>query len=128
MRLRLLRSFHAIKTEEAQAAVDALSERKLTLIWSPGTAKRVLDTELGAADQTLLLHHQALAWVSDADLLASIDYSTMSNFRKNVLVNLHKKRLPEYNQTRRQARISPKGSGYVEKDILAPRLGWKTKG
>jgi hypothetical protein len=123
----LIRVFHNIKTDEAQEAVDGLSERKLTLIWSPGTAKRVLDTGLDASDQTLLLLHQALSWVSDADLLASVEYSTMSNFRKNVLRKLHKARMLEHDQSADRARISPKGSEHVEKTILAPRLGWKTK-
>jgi hypothetical protein len=123
----LIRVFHNVNTEEAQEAVDALSERKLTLIWSPGTAKRVLDTDLGAADQTLLLCHQALSWVSDGDLLASVEYSTMSNFKKNVLLKLHKARLLEYDQAGCRARISPKGSAHVEKEIMAPRLGWETK-
>jgi hypothetical protein len=120
----LIRVFHNVNTDEAQDAVDALSERKLTLIWSPGTAKRVLDTGLGAADQTMLLLHQALGWIPDADLLASVEYSTMSNFRKNVLIKLHKARMLEYNQQDARARISPKGSAHVEKTILAPRLGW----
>jgi hypothetical protein len=123
----LIRVFHNVKTDEAQEAVDSLSERKLSLIWSPGTAKRVLDTDLGTADQTLLLLHQALGWVPDADLLASVEYSTMSNFRKNILLKLHKARLLEYDQKAARARISPKGSEQVEKEILAPRLGWKTK-
>jgi hypothetical protein len=57
----LIRVFHNVSTKEAQEAVDALSERKLPLIWSPnGQLKRVLDTSLGARDQTLLLLHQAL--------------------------------------------------------------------
>jgi hypothetical protein len=123
----LIRVFHNVKTDEAQEAVDALSERKLTLIWSPGTAKRVLDTDLGAADQTLLLLHQALGWVSDGDLLASVEYSTMSSYKKNVLLKLHKARMLEYDQNANRARISPKGSAHVEEEILTPRLGWKTK-
>jgi hypothetical protein len=123
----LIRVFHGVGTDEAQEAVDALSERKLTLIWSPGTAKRVLDPTLNAADQTLVLLHQALAWSPVADLLASVEYSTMSNYRTNVLSKLHHDRKIEFDKLNERARISPRGSAHVEKEILAPRLGWKTK-
>lgn len=69
----LIRIFHSVTTGEAQEAVDAFSERKTTLVWSPGTAKRVLDAGMKAADQTLLLLHQALGWV-DEDRLGGRDY------------------------------------------------------
>jgi hypothetical protein len=120
----LIRVFHNVSTKEAQEAVDALSERKLPLIWSPdGQLKRVLDTSLGARDQTLLLLHQALAWVDDVELFRSIEYSNASMYKTNVLVKLHKDRLIEYDRTQKRARISPKGSAYVEKEIIAPRIG-----
>jgi hypothetical protein len=101
-----------------------MSERKLPLIWSPdGQLKRVLDTSLGARDQTLLLLHQALAWVDDAELFRSIEYSNASMYKTNVLAKLHKDRLIEYDRAQKRVRISPKGSAYVEKEIIAPRIG-----
>jgi hypothetical protein len=120
----LIRVFHNVSTKEAQEAVDALSERKLPLIWSPdGQLKRVLDTSLGARDQTLLLLHQALAWVDDAELFRSIEYSNASMYKTNVLTKLHKDRLIEYDRAQKRARISPKGSAHVENEIIAPRIG-----
>jgi hypothetical protein len=119
----LIRVFHQVTTAEAQAAVDALSERKLPLVWSPGPGlKRVLDTTLSAADQTLLLLHQSLAWVEESSLFSSVEYSNASAYRTNVLVKLHAKRLIEYDKAEKRARISPKGSARVEKEIVAPRL------
>jgi hypothetical protein len=44
----LVRVFHNVKTDEAQAAVNGLVERKTPLIWSAGTAKRVLDADMSA--------------------------------------------------------------------------------
>ncbi len=35
----LVRIFHGVSVKEAQEAVDALAERKLSLIWDPGTMK-----------------------------------------------------------------------------------------
>lgn len=121
----LVRVFHAVKTAEAQAAVDALVERKTPLIWSSGIANRVLDTKLNASDQTLLLLHQALGWVSEADLVKSVEYSNPTVYRAKVLVPLHKVRKIEYDKDGRRAHISPVGSAHVETKIIGPKLGKK---
>jgi hypothetical protein len=84
--------------------------------------KRVLDTIMNAGDETLLLLHQALAWVDDTALFASVEYRNASAYRSKVLAKLHKDRLIEYNKVQKRARISPKGSAYVDKDIVAPRV------
>ena len=121
----LVRVFHGVKTQEAQEAVDGLVERKMPLIWSAGTAKRVLDKKMGAVDQTLLLLHQASGWMSEDDLLKSTEYSNASMYRSNVLTRLHKVRKIEYDKANKRAHISPTGSEHVEKEIIAPRM--KTK-
>jgi hypothetical protein len=123
----LARVFHNVSIKEAQEAVDALSERKLSLVWEPGTAKRVLDHKMGAADQTLIILHQSLSWIDEGSLLASIEYSSAAMYRKRVLEKLHKVRMMEFDKAGGRARISPKGSAYVEEKIIAPRMGWKNK-
>ena len=80
---------------------------------------------MSAADQTLVLLHQALAWVGEADLLASVEYSSAGMYRKRVLDKLHDARMIEFDKAAAGARISPKGSAYVEEKIIAPRMGWK---
>jgi hypothetical protein len=115
-----------VTTAEAQEAVDAVSERKLPLVWSLGdNLKRVLDTSLTAPDQILLILHQSVAWVNEPDLFKSVEYSSAANYRGKVLAKLHKSRMIEYDKAGNRARISPKGSAYVEKSIVAPRMGWK---
>jgi hypothetical protein len=122
----LIRIYHTVTTAEAQEAVDALSERKLPLVWSPGgDLKRVLDTSLSASDQTMLILHQSVAWVDEADLFKSVEYSNATVYRSKVLGKLHKDRMIEYDKAAKKARISPKGSAHVEKQIVAPRMGWK---
>lgn len=118
----LVRVFHNVKTDEAEAAVNGLVERKTPLIWSAGTAKRVLDTKMTTVEQTLLLLHQASGWVSEDDLLKSIEYSNPSMYRSNVLVRLHKTRKIEYDKVGKRAHISPTGSEYVETLLIAPRM------
>jgi hypothetical protein len=121
----LVRIFHNVKTDEAEAAVNGLVERKTPLIWSAGTAKRVLDTKMTVVDQTLLLLHQATGWMSEADLLQSTEYSNPSLYRSNVLVRLHKARKIEYDKAGKRAHISPTGSDHVEKTLIAPRMAMK---
>ena len=121
----LVRVFHQVKTTEAQDAVDALVERKLSLIWFPGTVRRVLDDKMSAADQTLILLHQGLAWVEEGNLLASVEYSSAGMYRKRVLEKLHKARMIEFDKAGARARISPKGSAYVEVAVIAPLMGLK---
>jgi hypothetical protein len=118
----LVRVFHNVKTTDAQETVDGLVERKTPLIWSPGTANRVLDTALSASDQTLLLLHQALGWVAEADLVKSVEYSNVSVYRAKVLAKLHKARMIEFDRAASRAKISPKGGKYVEEEIIAPRM------
>jgi hypothetical protein len=123
----LVRVFHRTSVKEAQEAVDALAERKLSLIWDPGTVKRVLDTKLTAGDQTLLLLHQSISWVAENDLLNSVEYSNTTGYRSKVIMKLHKARLIEYDKANKRAKISPKGSLYVEESVLQTRAK-KTSG
>jgi hypothetical protein len=115
----LVRIFHGATTDEAQASVDALVERKIPVIWDSGIVRRVLDTTLSASDETLLLLYQSVSWVADKDLMSSIEYSNASVYRAKVLSKLHKDRMIEYDKDRKQAKISPKGGKYVEDKLLS---------
>jgi len=119
----LVAVFHQVSTGEAQEAVDALVERKYSLIWDAGTVKRVMDNSMKASDQTLLLLHQSAGWVDETSLAESVEYSNLSSYRSRVLQVLHKDRLIEHDAKAGHARISPKGSAHVEANIIAPRLG-----
>lgn len=121
----LVAVFHSVSTAQAQEAVDAIVERKFALVWDAGTVKRVLDEGMKFADQTLLLLHQASGWVSEKDLVASTEYSSATMYRTRVLVPLHKSRMIEHDKTASHAKISPKGSAYVEEKIIRPRIETK---
>jgi hypothetical protein len=117
----LVRIFHSVSTEEAQETVDALIERKVSLIWEIGDVKRVLDPEMSSKDQTLLLLHANRAWVPVKDLTTWVEYSSMSMFLSRVLEPLHRARLIEYDPAKSRAHISPLGSKTVEDKILKGR-------
>jgi hypothetical protein len=115
----LVRIFHGVSTKEAEATVHALVERKTPLIWEIEGVKRVLDHEMKARDQVLLLLHHHTGWATTSDLVKWVDYSNASVFRKSVLKPLHRARFIEFDATADRASISPKGAKDVEDRLLA---------
>jgi hypothetical protein len=116
----LVRVFHGVPVKGAQEAVDSLTERKISLIWDPGPVRRVLEANLKASDQTLLLLHQSMSWVEESHLIDSAEYKNSTKYR-SILLERHKGRLIEYDRVNKRAKISPKGGLYVEEELLATR-------
>jgi len=114
----VIRVFHAVSTKEAQEIVNSLVERKSPLIWEVESIKRVLDPKMNKSDQTLLLLHVSLSWISGKDLANWTEYSNLTTFRNKVLIPLHRLRLIEYDEKQDQAQISPLGIKKVEQEIL----------
>jgi len=114
----LVRIFHSVTTQEAQATVDSLAERKSLVVWKVGDAKRVLSPGMPAKTQVLLLLHQSVDWVDEKQLFEWVEYTTPSTFRSNVLVPLHNGRLIEFDKRVGRAQISPLGIKKVEDEIL----------
>ena len=115
----LIRVFHNLSTEDASRAVEALSDRELTMIWKINGVSRVLDNSLSMLDKTLVLLHSSPAGIKEECLVSSVEYSNLSNYRRDILRKAHKNRLLEYNASTRIVTISPLGSKHVEESILA---------
>ena len=115
----LIRVFHTISLEEAQAILDALAVRQMPEIWAVGGKNRVLNTELSYKSQVLLLLHGSRDnAVLTEDLFAWVEHGHLGLFRRDVLRPLHKDRLIEYDAETETVTISPKGLKKVEDDIL----------
>lgn len=114
----LVRIFHGVSTKQAEETVDALVERKTPLIWEVEGIKRVLDHEMSAKDQSLLLMHHSTSWVDVDQLVKWIEYSNAAVFRSKVLQPMHDARLIEFDADNRRARISPKGAKDVADRLL----------
>jgi hypothetical protein len=114
----LVRVFHSGDTLTAAAAVETITERTLPVIWEIGDVKRVLNTALSQRETTLLLIYPTLKGVLDRDLAKWLEVSRLANYRR-VLVGLHKDRLLEFNPATGLVQISPAGSDWVEKNLLA---------
>ncbi len=124
----LIRVVHKLSLEEAQAILDAITERQLPEVWAVAGKKRVLKPDLDYRSQTLvLLYSDVDAAVPSEDLFAWTEYSSLSNYRRDVLKVLHSRRLIEYDRDTEMVTISPSGIARVEQEILAARGGLMKK-
>jgi len=120
----LIRVVHNLPLEEAQALLDAITERQIPEVWSVLGKKRVLMPRLDAKAQTLVLLYSDLETAIPAeDLCEWVEYSTLSNFRRVVLTPLHSARLIEHDRDTDTAVISPTGIEKVESELLKPAPG-----
>jgi len=114
----LVRIFHDVTTENAAAAVDALVERTLPVVWKVGTNLRVLVPAMSMKDKALLLLYHSRGAVREDELLRWVEHSNASVFRRDVIRRAHKAKLVEYNPARSTVEISPLGIEYVERSLL----------
>jgi hypothetical protein len=105
----LVRVFHQLSTEEAQAIVDSLAERRIPLIWQNGQMKRVLDPKIPLRGQILLLTASSPGPVRVDDLLTWCDYKNKPYFLK-ILKRLHAERKIELFKERGTVEILPPGT------------------
>ncbi|MBV9325683.1 MAG: hypothetical protein JO352_18080 [Chloroflexi bacterium] len=120
----LIRVVHNLPLEEAQALLDAITERQIPEVWSVVGKKRVLMPGLDAKAQTLLLLYSDLETAIPAeDLCEWVEYSTLSNYRRVVLTPLHSARLIEHDRDTDTVVISPTGIEKVEQELLKPAPG-----
>lgn len=110
----LIRLFHSVDTTIATQLVDALVERVVPGIWTVGSVRRVLATDLSMKEKTLLLLYGSALPISERDLVAWIEHSNASVYRRDVLAPAHKDRLIEYERAEGLVHLSPRGAAWVE--------------
>ncbi len=115
----LVRLVHALTTEEATAIVDALIEREVAWVWTHGDKKRILRKGLTWRQQTLLLLLAEAGDVDEADLFRWLEHPGLPSFRKDVLKQLHRDRLVEYDSDKRSVRLLPPGVTAAETLVAA---------
>lgn len=117
----LIRIYHSLPLEEAQAIVDSLTRRQLPHVWTVAGRKRVLIPRLDFKQKALLLAYaDPQSGVLVEDLFEWVEYSNLSMFKEAVLKPLHAARLIEYDREAQAVFISPLGEREVEK-LLASR-------
>ncbi len=114
----LVRIFHGVSTDEAQAAVGSITEKKLPFIWKIGNTGRVLAPSMTTPNQILALLYGESGWVNVKDLLNWTEYGNTSRMRGTVLGALHKKRFVEYEAQFDRVTLTPLGIDHVERELL----------
>jgi hypothetical protein len=113
----LVRLFHDTDVKTATDVVSALTDRTLPVIWEVEGVKRILDTSLPLADQTLLLLYAEPGSLSDKNLAKYLEQDRLANYRR-VLDRLHKARAIEWNKATGMVTLSPRGRDEVEDRLL----------
>ncbi len=114
----LVRIFHGVSLEEAQAAVDSLVQKRHPLVWEVEGTRRVLDTRMSKSDQTLVLLYSVSGWADVKTLCGWVEYSSLSLFKSNILSRLHATRMIEYDAASGRAQITPLGIQLAEASLL----------
>lgn len=114
----LLRAYHQLSLEEAQALLDRLATRQVPDVWRIGETKRVLRPGLNKRDQAMLLLYGETSPVAIEVLHEWVETSRLSNFKASVLNPLHRSRLIEWDSDTDMVVLSPLGERHVEKKLL----------
>lgn len=115
----LIRVFHNLSLEDAQAIVNTISTKQLPVIWEVMGKKRILNTGISYPSKTLLLlYNDPNSAILTEDLFNWIEHSNLSVFKRDVLRRLHKAKMVEYDKENEAVIISPLGIERIEKEIL----------
>ncbi len=117
----LIRVLHQLPVDDAEELVDALVEREIPLVWKVGSKKRVLDPKMRHRDKTLLLLHATTGPVQEAELRDWVEAKNSTDYRRDILMPLHKEKLIEYDRAARLVMISPTGVASVEERLIKTR-------
>lgn len=115
----LVRVYHDLPIENAQAVVDSLAAKEIPDVWEIGGKKRILRAGLNFKQKVLLLlYSQADSAALAEELYDWSEHSHMANFRRDVLRPLHIAKLVEYDRAEEIVHLSPRGIAEVE-EILS---------
>jgi len=118
--IELIRIYHLLPLEDAQAIVETLSTRSIPEVWEINGKRRILKKGLDFRDKVLLLtYNEVAAGTAVEDLFDWVEYSNLSVFKKNVLGSLHSDGLIEFDKELDFVHLSPLGVKDVEERILA---------
>lgn len=114
----LIRVFHSMPLMDAQAVVDTLVVRTHPLVWGVDQIKRVLDNTLKKSDQVLLLLYSEAGWTDLEKLRGWVEYANKTNFKKNIILRLHRDRYLEFSVENNEVILTTKGSREVEERLV----------
>lgn len=118
----LIRVFHNLSLEEADALIRSLASRDIPDVWEVAGRKRVLRNDLDFKQKTLLLLYSSTEAATLAeDLFAWSKYSNFAVYKQRVLGELDSANLIDYDRDTDSVSLSPLGVKLVEEKILGPQ-------
>lgn len=114
----LIRNFHTMSFEDADALVASLASRDVQDVWEVAGKKRVLRADLDFKQKTLLLLYSSTdAAVLAEDLFSWCKYSNFAVYRNKVLKQLDWANLIDYDDVTQSVILSPLGATVVEEEL-----------
>jgi len=111
----LLRVFHSMPIEDAQALLDSMAIKSIPIVWDISGKKRILKTDLSYKQKILLLlYSSAESSALTEELYEWVEHPSLSQFRRDVLRPMHRSRLIEYDESNEIVTLSPLGLSEVE--------------
>ena len=108
----MIRVFNGVSSDEAKRLVESITKRKIPIIWSDDTVKRVLSNNIKMQDQILLLLASNNSEAKFDELALWCEAKNVTYFRKN-LEKLHASRFIEYKKNAGEIILLPPGNIYV---------------
>lgn len=117
--VELIRTYHSMSFEDAQALVNSINNKEIPAIWEINGKKRVLQPGLDYKDKVLLILYSDINnYCAVEDLFEWVEYSNISVFKSKLLKTMHKDNLVEYDTELEFVHLSPIGIKEVEQRIL----------
>jgi len=108
----MIRVFNGVSTDEAKKLVNSITERKIPIIWSDDTVKRVLSNKLKIQEQILILLASNNSEVIFNELVLWCEIKNLTYF-KSILKKLHSSRYIEYKEKEGVIILLPPGDKYI---------------
>lgn len=113
----LIRLFHNCSTDDATAAVEALTDKTIPLLWKVDGRMRVLGAGLSTRDKMMVLLYGLNEAASVRSVAEQIEYANVSRLRRQVVDDAHREDLVHFNKAADSVLITPVGIRYVEQHI-----------
>ncbi len=110
----LVRVFDTTKPDAAKALIDGITERTLPLIWESDGKKRVLNPKLNHRERALALTYSCQGGATAKDICSWAGYSNLSRYRNEILSELHRDALIDFDTNNDRVLLLPSGAKFVE--------------
>lgn len=114
----LVRYYGQHDVNDAREVVESVTTKTFHIIWEGGERKRILNASLTAKQKSLVFLYFEPGAVPVAELMGWVEYKNSTDFKRNVLLDLHKKALVDFDKKNGVVRILPPGKNHVEQNEL----------